>query len=279
MSHNPPHDAQYFEDEGGPEYAHGDEVYMDEQMPSGQFYPEDQYPSQQSFDHEGDYLDPDAMSQDMTHSTVPDVLQLLHLCANGQAPIDASEEALAEADESWEPVREWLRSHTAEEVRKATEQRDDSHRTALHLACRNQPPIDVINVFLSIAVETVEWPDTFGWLPVHYAAACLADTDVIKALTELFPKSKTTVDSRGRTPLHLVLGNGNRNNEMMAAHTVVAILSSSGAATYADFNGMLVRIIIVRFILSLLFYFFSHKKLLFSPSITLALTGRRKKHS
>eukprot|EP00546_Thalassionema_frauenfeldii_P005751 CAMPEP_0178908096 /NCGR_PEP_ID=MMETSP0786-20121207/7733_1 /TAXON_ID=186022 /ORGANISM="Thalassionema frauenfeldii, Strain CCMP 1798" /LENGTH=853 /DNA_ID=CAMNT_0020579961 /DNA_START=13 /DNA_END=2574 /DNA_ORIENTATION=+ len=237
MSHNPPHDSQYFEDEGGPEYAHGDEVYMDEQMASGQFYPEDQYPSQQSFDHEDDYLDPDAMSQDMTHSTVPDVLQLLHLCANGQAPVDAS--VLAEADESWEPIREWLRSHTAEEVRQATEQRDDSHRTALHLACRNQPPIDVINVFLSIAVETVEWPDNFGWLPIHYAAACLADTDVIKALTELFPKSKTTVDSRGRTPLHLVLGNGNRNNEMMAAHTVVAILSSSGAATYADFNGML----------------------------------------
>lgn len=253
----PRNDDRYFDDEGGGDF---DPHQHPERVASGQLYPEDQYPSQQGFDHPGggDYdqyhdhhqqydnnegeIDPDddgSYSQDLT-SAVPDVLQLLQLCANGQAPQDSSMEALAEADESWEPVREWLRSHTAEEVQQATEQRDDSHRTALHLACRNQPPIDVLNVFLSIAVETVEWPDTFGWLPIHYAAACMAELSVIKALTEVYPKSKTTVDSRGRTPLHLVLGNGNRNNEMtLAAHKVVAILSSSGAANLSDYNGML----------------------------------------
>jgi len=235
---NPDNKDHYFEDEGGAPYHPGVEGET-----SGAFYPDDQYPSEQGFDYpdqQGGDHDFYSESQDLTSASgVPDVLQLLQLCANGQAPTGHTDEALAEADESWEPVREWLRSHTAEEVRQATEQRDDSSRTALHLACRNQPPIDVINVFLSIAVEAVEWPDTFGWLPINYAAACMAEASVIKALTELFPKSKTTVDSRGRTPLHLVLGNGNRQNEMMAAHTVVAILSSSGAATYADFNGML----------------------------------------
>jgi len=24
-------------------------------------------------------------------------------------------------------------------------------------------------VFLSIAADTVAWPDSFGWLPIHYA--------------------------------------------------------------------------------------------------------------
>jgi len=181
-------------------------------------------------------LDP---SQYGEEETMPDVLHLLLLCANATAPSDSSEEARTEAEESWEPVREWLRNHTGDEVRQAAEQRDDSSRTALHLACRNQPPIDVIHVFLSVALETVEWADIFGWLPLHYASAYLTDLEVIKALMESFPAAKTTVDSRGRTPLHLVLGNGNRNNELLAAHDVVAILSSSGAATHADYNGML----------------------------------------
>jgi hypothetical protein len=174
------------------------------------------------------------------YSSIPGIFQLNHLCANASAPADLSKEAKLEAEESWEPVREWLRSHNADEVRQAAEHRGDSSMTALHFACRNQPPIDVINVFLSIALETVQWPDTFGWLPIHYACACGAQTEVIKALAEAFPESKTTVDRRGRTPLHFALGNGNQNAGKLASPAVVAILSSSGAAAYADDNGMLV---------------------------------------
>jgi hypothetical protein len=194
-------------------------------------------------------LQPDHEQQTMysgDYSAIPDVLQLNHLCANATAPVDSSDEAKLEADESWEPVREWLRNHNADEVRQAAEQRGDSSMTALHFACRNQPPIDVINVFLSIAIETVQWPDTFGWLPIHYACACGASTDVIKALAEAYPESKTTVDRRGRTPLHFALGNGNQNPDRLAAPAVVAILSSSGAAAYADDNGMLVSAILFR---------------------------------
>jgi Ankyrin repeats (3 copies) len=174
------------------------------------------------------------------YSAIPGILQLNHLCANASSPADLSKEAKMEAEESWEPVREWLRSHSADEVRQAAEQRGDSSMTALHFACRNQPPIDVIHVFLSIALETVQWPDTFGWLPIHYACACGAQTEVIKALADVFPESKTSVDRRGRTPLHFALGNGNQNVGKLASPAVVAILSSSGAAAYADDNGMLV---------------------------------------
>ena len=108
--------------------------------------------------------------------------------------------------------------------------------TALHFACRNAPPTDVIDVFLSIAEDTVQWPDSFGWLPIHYACACGAETEVIKQLAEAFPESKTTVDRRGRTPLHFALGNSSKP----VAPDVVVLLSSSGAAGYADDNGMLV---------------------------------------
>lgn len=90
----------------------------------------------------------------------------------------------------------------------------------------------MIDVFLSIAADTVAWPDSFGWLPIHYACASGSDSDVIKALAENFPECKTTVDRRGRTPLHFVLG------DKPATPDVVLLLSTSGAASYADDNGM-----------------------------------------
>lgn len=179
----------------------------------------------------------------LSGESVPDI-QLLNLyCARAVAPKDSSEEARIEAEKSWEPVREWLSSHNAEEVRAAAEQRGESAMTALHFACRNVPPLDVIDVFLSIAVDTVQWSDSFGWLPIHYACACGAETDAIKLLAEAFPESKTTVDRRGRTPLHFSLGNSNPDKP--ASPDVVFLLSSSGAASYADDNGMLVRSICV----------------------------------
>jgi hypothetical protein len=174
--------------------------------------------------------------------SVPDVQLLNMFCARAQAPRDSSEEARIEAEKSWEPVREWLSSHNAEEVRAAAEQRSrESNMTALHYACRNLPPLDVIDVFLSIAVDTVQWSDSFGWLPIHYACACGAETDAIKLLAEAFPESKTTVDRRGRTPLHFALGNSNPDKS--ASSDVVFLLSSSGAASFVDDNGMLVRAI------------------------------------
>jgi hypothetical protein len=167
-------------------------------------------------------------------------IQLLNLfCSRAQAPKNTSEAARAQAEKSWEPVRDWLSSHNAEEVRAAAEQRGESAMTAAHFACRNAPPLDVIDVFLSIAADTVQWPDSFGWLPIHYACACGAETDVIKLLAEAYPESKTTVDRRGRTPLHFALGNANPDTP--ASPDVVSLLSSTGAASYADDNGMLVR--------------------------------------
>jgi Ankyrin repeats (3 copies) len=151
-------------------------------------------------------------------------------------PRDDSEEAQIEADQSWEPVRNWMLTHGAEEVRAAAVQLDNAGKTALHFSCQNCPPKDVIEVFLSVAEDTVQWADSFGWMPIHYACAYNAGFEVIKLLADAYPESKTTVDRKGRTPLHFALGSTYCNSP-----AVVVLLSSTGAATYADDNGMLVR--------------------------------------
>ena len=172
-------------------------------------------------------------SQGTGNTSVPDIMLLNILCARAKAPKETPESRI-EAQMSWQPVREWLAQHDAETVRAAAQQRGESGLTALHFACRNVPPLDVIDVFLSIAGETVTWPDSFGWLPIHYACASGSDSAVIHALAEHYPESKTTTDRRGRTPLHFALG------DKPAPPDVIVLLSSSGAAAYPDEIGMLV---------------------------------------
>lgn len=170
----------------------------------------------------------------VSQDDVPDALLLNLFCARAKAPKE-TEDSLIEAEQSWQPVREWLGSHDAEQVRAAAEQRGENGLTAIHFACRNVPPLDVIDVFLSIAADTVQWPDGFGWLPIHYACASGSEEAVIKALAEHFPESKTATDGRGRTPLHFALG------DKPASPDVIFLLSSSGAASFPDDIGMLVR--------------------------------------
>lgn len=165
--------------------------------------------------------------------SIPDTLLLNLYCAKAKAPQETQESKI-EAEASWNPVRDWLASHNAEEVRAAVEQRGENGLTAIHFACRNVPPLDVIDVFLSIAADTVQWPDGFGWLPIHYACASGSDETVIKALAEQYPDSKTATDGRGRTPLHFALG------DKPATPDVVFLLSSTGAASFPDDIGMLV---------------------------------------
>ena len=179
---------------------------------------------------DGTYLSAD------DRDSIPDTLWLNLYCAKAKAPVDDSDEAKFEAEESWNNVRDWLASHNAEQVKAAVEQRGENGLTAMHFACRNVPPRDVMDVLLSIAADTVlTWPDGFGWLPIHYACASGSDEAIIKALAEHYPDSKTATDGRGRTPLHFALG------DKPATPDVVFLLSSTGAASFPDDIGMLVR--------------------------------------
>jgi hypothetical protein len=224
--------------EGGQEGRYDDGQYAGDQ---GQEYdPQQHYDANVQYEQEVGYGDGGGGDNHTltSYSTIPDIMFLNHYCANAHAPRDTSEESKHDADLSWEPVREWLRTHSADEVRAGAQQLGDSAMTALHFACRNAPPADVIDVLLSIAIDTAQWQDSFGWLPIHYACACGAATEVIKSLAEAFPDSKATVDKKGRTPLHFALGNSNPDTPV--SPTVVVLLSSTGAASFADDNGMMV---------------------------------------
>ena len=98
----------------------------------------------------------------------------------------------------WDVVRRWLSVHTVDEVRRSAECLGEYNTTPLHLACKNHPPADVVDVLLSAAPDTVKWEDSFGWLPLHYACANGAVTDVLRELADAFPESKTATDRRGK---------------------------------------------------------------------------------
>eukprot|EP00980_Cylindrotheca_fusiformis_P012895 scaffold3211_cov120-Cylindrotheca_fusiformis.AAC.3 len=174
---------------------------------------------------------------DQSSVGLPETLYLMQFCAQAFAPTADTEEAKAEAERSWELVREWLHTHSPAEIRVAAEQRDDVGKTALHFACQNCPPIDIVEAFLHVADEIVQWSDSFGWLPIHYACAYDAAPEVIKTLAEAYPESKTTVDRKRRTPLHFFLGTlGTQNSN---APDVVVLLSNTGAASYKTDEGLL----------------------------------------
>jgi ankyrin repeat protein len=162
----------------------------------------------------------------------------MQLCYEAHGAIDKTEEAIFDADRRWDPVREWMRTHTADEVHAAVRQRDEFGKTALHLACQNAPPDDVIDVFLTIAKDVVQWRDSYGLLSIHYACAHSSSIHVVKSLTTSFPESKTVVDRQGRTPLHCAWGPSS-----VQSADVIQILASSGAAAYPDSNGMLVSMV------------------------------------
>ena len=180
----------------------------------------------------------ESLSFDEEYDSLADLMELNRLCAGAFPPKNNTSEAVVESDISWAPVREWLSTHSLQEVREAADQRGDSSMTALHYACRNGSPMDVFDVLLRAANETVQWPDASGWLPIHYACAYGAPTVVIRKLAQEFPESKIAIDKGGRTPLHYAFAN--QIPDRATSPAVVEILSSTGAASYPDEYGMLV---------------------------------------
>ncbi|KAL7472208.1 hypothetical protein ACHAXS_012526 [Conticribra weissflogii] len=114
------------------------------------------------------------------------------------------------SEDPWEIVRQFLRTHSMAETQAACSAKGEFDTTALHVACRSEPPVDVVDILLMAAPDMIFWADSFGWLPVHYAAANGASLEVVALLLEAYPDSRLTTDKRGRTPLHFALGNVER---------------------------------------------------------------------
>lgn len=165
----------------------------------------------------------DASSTSLSTNNEQELSTLQRLCDNASTP------------ESWDAVRDWLRTHSAADAQAAAERRGDYDTAPLHLACRNDPPADVIEMLLMASQDMVRAADSFGWLPLHYACANDASEEVLTLLVAEFPDSTTSVDKRKRTPLHFALG----RTERPADRRVVVLLSGTGAALFPDENGML----------------------------------------
>ena len=152
-------------------------------------------------------------------------LNLLNLC----------KQAKEDGPGSWEDVRDWLREHTAYEAREDALQIGPNGCAALHVACHNSPPTDIVEVLISAAPKTVKLIDDYGWIPLHYACASGASEEVLRILIGKHPESKFQKDSKGRTPLHFALGNV---KQPVSAKATI-LLASSGADALPDSNGML----------------------------------------
>jgi len=80
--------------------------------------------------------------------------------------------------------------------------RDRCGNTSLHLACRRDPPVDVIVALLranrlAASMQTIDW-----MTPLHLACYCGSSIDVVRLLIEANRDAVTSIDRRGRTPLH-----------------------------------------------------------------------------
>jgi ankyrin repeat protein len=170
--------------------------------------------------------DQQSVASTLTDSWIQrDLTELQHLC-------DA---ATSNDEKSWERIRIWLHQHSARDAQLAAERRGDYDTTPLHLACRNGPPFDIVQMLIAASPVTVSMSDSFGWLPLHYACANDASQEVLFLLAEQYPESKTCVDKRMRTPLHFALGHTDRPANV----ATVMLLNETGAALFADENGML----------------------------------------
>jgi len=140
-------------------------------------------------------------------------------------------------NECWDYVREWLKEHSIEETKEAVELKGEFDTTALHVACRNHPPLDVVELMLMATPDMIFWADSFGWLPLHYACANGTEIEIVNLLLNTYPDSKLTTDKRGRTPLHFALG----NVENPPTPSLVKLLAgkTGESAKWPDENAML----------------------------------------
>eukprot|EP00545_Synedropsis_sp_CCMP1620_P007373 CAMPEP_0119023934 /NCGR_PEP_ID=MMETSP1176-20130426/30939_1 /TAXON_ID=265551 /ORGANISM="Synedropsis recta cf, Strain CCMP1620" /LENGTH=417 /DNA_ID=CAMNT_0006979103 /DNA_START=50 /DNA_END=1300 /DNA_ORIENTATION=+ len=132
----------------------------------------------------------------------------------------------------WEPVRSYLLS-SPDLTRHAARIRNSGGLTPFHQVCRHDPPMDIIELFIScVGLFVLKLIDDKGMLPVHHAVTN-ASPDIIIALARLYPESKVIEDISGATPLHFAITTADLD---MA---ILLTLCTEGAASIADRHGML----------------------------------------
>ncbi len=145
---------------------------------------------------------------------------------------------IAKDERGWERVRKWILSHTAVETQTAILQTGENGTSAIHLACKNLAPLDVVEMLLNACEDALELTDEHGFCALHYACHHGADEGVLKVLILSCPKVLKKKDSKGRNPLHFAVGN--KCKETPISPTIFTMLTQSGAARQMEAKGMLV---------------------------------------
>mmetsp|Transcript_22550 Transcript_22550/g.21673 ORF Transcript_22550/g.21673 Transcript_22550/m.21673 type:complete len:838 (-) Transcript_22550:162-2675(-) len=153
------------------------------------------------------------------------ILELFFLC----------ERATDDDLDTWEDVRQWLRTHTTAEAREAAMSTGEDNATPLYLACRKCAPVDIIEVLVGVAPSAVEMANNLGWLPMHIACHFGASLDVLRILADAYQDGMKSVDKRGRTPLHFALG----NIDKPVSPAAVLLLLGGSVGKCPDMGGML----------------------------------------
>ena len=82
----------------------------------------------------------------------------------------------------------------------------------LHLACRRDPPLYIIEYLVKLAPEVCLEADNYGKVPLHYAAERGDSLDVMEYLVLSLPDTVTSSDNEKRTPLQISLMGSNRES-------------------------------------------------------------------
>lgn len=166
--------------------------------------------------------------------------------------------------QTWDGIREWLAAHPNRNDRQnAAMHQGQFLTTTLHMVCKlTDPPVDVVESLIECSEETVMWPDSNGWLPLHHACANGASGKVLAVLVEAYPEGKIKQDKRYRTPLHFAFFRKDAHEDKMnlkadarkssmnplnddeddvgnSMPEIVALLADSGAAELQDEGGMI----------------------------------------
>lgn len=104
----------------------------------------------------------------------------------------------------WNQVKRILSNKTSTEIADEYFQHPQykEHGGLFHMACRSNPPIEIIELFADLFPEEMFKLDKDGQSPLHVAVACSAKPGIIRMLIEFDPEMVNTADAHGRTPLH-----------------------------------------------------------------------------
>ena len=131
---------------------------------------------------------------------------------------------------TWDSIHEWLDSHPSESDRQqAAMHQGQFLTTALHMVCKlNDPPVEIVKSLIDCAEETVTWPDSNGWLPLHHACANGASGKVLSVLVEAYPEGKVQQDKRFRTPLHFAFFRRDAHDDKMGKNSSITDPTKGG---------------------------------------------------